>query len=86
MTVKMIGPYQEEHIVRAASARKGVTAPEVADVYGCSRFTAWNTLERLRKAGRLIKTNNKRRRWVLFERAGRGAWVYVVNPGGKDDG
>lgn len=87
MPAKVIGIYQEERIIQVAGRRKGVTAPEVSEAFDCSRQTAWNTLERLRKAGRLIKTERKRRRWMLFKHAGQGSFVYVANPnpGGSDE-
>jgi len=71
-----ITPALEDRIGRWAARPSGVTIPEVADALRVSRWTARRTVLRMVGAKRLQRSESRRRRTMIFERAGAGGIVY----------
>ena len=76
MTAPLVGRGQLDLVVELGQRRKGVTAPEIAERFDIDHLAAWRAIQRLVRRGRLFRTDHKRRRAFVFERAGRGATVY----------
>ena len=72
----IVTPLQEDRVGRWAARPSGVSIPEVADALSVSRWTARRVILRLVKAKRLRRTDERRRRTLIFERAGSGGIVY----------
>lgn len=67
---------REDEMGRMASRPSGVTVPEVADKFGVSKWTARRAIRRMVQACRLAQTKERRPRKTVFERAGRGGFIY----------
>ena len=66
MTARMLGPYQEEMILRLASRRKGISRTEIAERFDVSYHVAGRTIRRLERRGLIWPTDNRRRRSFLY--------------------
>ncbi len=73
---RTLTPAQEDSVARWATRASGVTIPEIADRLGVNRWTARRMVLRLVSEGRLRKTEDKRRRTMIFERAGTGGIIF----------
>jgi len=80
MPAPALNEYQYDVIVRLGGRRKGVTVPELVERFDIPRLLAWRAMQRLTKAGRLRRTNMKRRRDLVYYNAGRGSDVYKAHP------